>query len=50
MFSVGFEAKPRKEQWGFDGRLRCVRVVHDYGMFDCREAPQYYSGAVRTTA
>jgi hypothetical protein len=23
-------------------RLRRVRVVHDYGMFDRREAPQYY--------
>lgn len=23
-------------------RLRCVRVVRDYGMFDRREAPQYY--------
>jgi heme-degrading monooxygenase HmoA len=25
-----------------DGRLRHVRVVRDYGMFDRREAPQYY--------
>lgn len=25
-----------------DGRLRQVRVVRDYGMFDRREAPQYY--------
>jgi heme-degrading monooxygenase HmoA len=25
-----------------DGRLRRVRVVRDYGMFDRREAPQYY--------
>jgi hypothetical protein len=24
------------------GRLRQVRVVRDYGMFDRREAPQYY--------
>jgi hypothetical protein len=24
------------------GRLRHVRVVRDYGMFDRREAPQYY--------
>jgi hypothetical protein len=23
-------------------RLRHVRVVRDYGMFDRREAPQYY--------
>jgi heme-degrading monooxygenase HmoA len=25
-----------------DGRLRIVRIVRDYGMFDRREAPQYY--------
>lgn len=25
------------------GRLRRVRIVRDYGMFDRREAPQYYS-------
>jgi hypothetical protein len=25
-----------------DARLRRVRVVRDYGMFDRREAPQYY--------
>jgi heme-degrading monooxygenase HmoA len=28
-------------------RLRHVRVVRDYGMFDRREAPQYYPDAVR---
>jgi heme-degrading monooxygenase HmoA len=28
-------------------RLRRVRVVRDYGMFDRREAPQYYPEAVR---
>jgi heme-degrading monooxygenase HmoA len=28
-----------------DARLRCVRVVRDYGMFDRREAPQYYPEA-----
>jgi heme-degrading monooxygenase HmoA len=33
-----------------DGRLRRVRVVRDYGMFDRREAPQYYPDALRTTA
>jgi heme-degrading monooxygenase HmoA len=27
------------------GRLRQVRVVRDYGMFDRREAPQYYPDA-----
>jgi len=30
-----------------DGRLRQVRVVRDYGMFDRREAPQYYPEASR---
>jgi hypothetical protein len=24
------------------GRLRHIRIVRDYGMFDRREAPQYY--------
>jgi heme-degrading monooxygenase HmoA len=28
-----------------DGRLRTVRIVRDYGMFDRREAPQYYPDA-----
>jgi hypothetical protein len=27
------------------GRLRRVRVVRDYGMYDRREAPQYYPDA-----
>jgi heme-degrading monooxygenase HmoA len=29
-------------------RLRRVRVVRDYGMFDRREAPQYYSDITRS--
>jgi heme-degrading monooxygenase HmoA len=29
------------------GRLRQVRIVRDYGMFDRREAPQYYPDAQR---
>jgi heme-degrading monooxygenase HmoA len=29
-------------------RLRRVRVVRDYGMFDRREAPQYYADVTRT--
>jgi hypothetical protein len=29
------------------GRLRHVRIVRDYGMFDRREAPQYYPAAAR---
>ncbi|MGN6514449.1 MAG: antibiotic biosynthesis monooxygenase family protein [Rhizomicrobium sp.] len=28
-------------------RLRTVRIVRDYGMFDRREAPQYYPDAAR---
>ena len=28
-------------------RLRRVRVVRDYGMFDRREAPQYYPAVER---
>jgi heme-degrading monooxygenase HmoA len=32
-----------------DARLRRVRVVRDYGMFDRREAPQYYPDAKRST-
>lgn len=30
------------------GQLRQVRVVRDYGMFDRREAPQYYPDVKRT--
>lgn len=30
-----------------DARLRHVRVVRDYGMFDRREAPQYYPAVER---
>ena len=30
---------------GNDRRLRHVRVVRDYGMFDRREAPQYFPEA-----
>lgn len=30
-----------------DGRLRRVRVVRDYGMFDRREAPQFYPERIR---
>jgi heme-degrading monooxygenase HmoA len=30
------------------GRLRQVRVVRDYGMFDRREAPQYYPAVERS--
>jgi hypothetical protein len=30
-----------------DARLRRVRIVRDYGMFDRREAPQYYPDVKR---
>ena len=30
-----------------ESRVRCVRIVRDYGMFDRREAPQYYPDARR---
>ena len=33
-----------------DGRWRRVRVIRDYGMFDRREAPQFYPDALRATA
>jgi heme-degrading monooxygenase HmoA len=33
-----------------DARLRRVRVVRDYGMFDRREAPQYYPDVARAQA
>jgi hypothetical protein len=29
------------------GRLRHFRIIRDYGMFDRREAPQYYPAAER---
>jgi len=29
-------------------RLRGVRIVRDYGMFDRREAPQYYPAVERS--
>jgi heme-degrading monooxygenase HmoA len=31
-------------------RLRRVRIIRDYGMFDRREAPQYYPEVTRTVA
>lgn len=33
-----------------DARLRHVRVIRDYGMFDRREAPQYYPDVKRAEA
>ncbi len=40
-----FEAKAKLPN---DARLRRVRVIRDYGMFDRREAPQYYPEAKRS--
>jgi len=36
------DAFARRVTMPLGGRLRHVRVVRDYGMFDRREAPQYY--------
>jgi hypothetical protein len=33
-----------------DARLRRIRVIRDYGMFDRREAPQYYPEVASTEA
>lgn len=32
-----------------DTRVRRIRIIRDYGMFDRREAPQYYPEAQRST-
>jgi len=32
------------------GRLRTVRIVRDYGMFDRREAPQYYPDVAKAAS
>ena len=39
----GFEHQVRLPE---GARLRRVRIVRDYGMFDRREAPQFYPDAV----
>jgi heme-degrading monooxygenase HmoA len=39
-----FEAATKLQE---DARLRRVRIVRDYGMFDRREAPQYYPDVKR---
>jgi heme-degrading monooxygenase HmoA len=31
------------------GRLRRIRIIRDYGMFDRREAPQFFADASRST-
>ena len=42
------EAFERTVSSPHDARLRRVRVVRDYGMFDRREAPQYYPDVERS--
>jgi hypothetical protein len=42
------EAFGRSAKLPESGRLRHVRVVRDYGMFDRREAPQYYPPVERS--
>ena len=44
------EAFERTARLPHDARLRRVRVVRDYGMFDRREAPQYYPDVERARA
>jgi heme-degrading monooxygenase HmoA len=45
------EADTRDMKVPEDGaRVRRVRIVRDYGMFDRREAPQYYAEVKRETA
>ena len=41
------ESFARKVNLPEDARFRRVRIVRDYGMFDRREAPQYYPPAER---
>jgi heme-degrading monooxygenase HmoA len=43
----GAEAFERTWRWPDRARLRRVRIVRDYGMFDRREAPQYYPDVPR---
>jgi heme-degrading monooxygenase HmoA len=43
------ETYEKKAKLPNDARLRRVRVIRDYGMFDRREAPQYYPDAKRPT-
>lgn len=43
------EAFERKASLPEGARMRRVRVVRDYGMFDRREAPQYYPEVKRDT-
>jgi hypothetical protein len=42
------DALERGMPLGDGARLRRVRILRDYGMFDRREAPQYYPDVERT--
>ena len=46
---AGAEAYEARAKLPEGARLRRVRVVRDYGMFDRREAPQYYPDAARSS-
>ena len=46
---AGAEAYETRANFPEGARLRGVRIVRDYGMFDRREAPQYYPDAVRSS-
>jgi hypothetical protein len=47
---VAAEAFERAVSLPEGARLRRVRIVRDYGMFDRREAPQYYPDVTRNDA
>jgi hypothetical protein len=47
MVTADAEAFAKSVKLPDGARLRHVRVVRDYGMFDRREAPQYYPAAER---
>jgi heme-degrading monooxygenase HmoA len=47
--SAANDWQPRPFIGAGDVRHRQVRVIRDYGMFDRREAPQFYSDVARTS-
>lgn len=44
---AAFEAYQREVAVTEDRRLRSIRIIREYGMFDRREAPQYFAEARR---
>ena len=44
------EAFARAPKLPEEARLRSVRIIRDYGMYDRREAPQYYADVERPAA